>query len=49
MFIDFLHELKRTRVPVSTREFLMLLEAVDQGLADDSVDDFYYLARAALV
>ncbi len=49
MFIDFLHELKRTRVPVSTREFLMLLEAVDQGLADYSVDDFYYLARAALV
>ena len=49
MFIDFLHELKRARVPVSTREFLMLLEAMDHGLADYNVDDFYYLARAALV
>ena len=49
MFIDFLHELKRTRVPVSIKEYLMLLEAVDRGLADYSVDDFYYLARAALV
>ncbi len=49
MFIEFLHELKRMRVPVSTREYLMLLEAVDKGLADYGVDDFYYLARAALV
>ena len=48
MFIEFLHELKRTRVPVSTREYLMLLEAVDQGLADYGVDDFYYLARALM-
>jgi uncharacterized protein with von Willebrand factor type A (vWA) domain len=49
MFIDFFLELKETKVPVSVKEFLMLMEAMDQGLANYRVDEFYYLSRAALV
>ncbi len=49
MFADFFLELRRARVPVSMKEYLMLLDGVRQGVAGYSVDDFYYLARAALV
>ena len=33
----------------SITELLTLLEALKQGIAGTSVDDFYYLARATLV
>jgi len=36
-------------VPVSLKEYLMLMEAMDQGVIGLSTDDFYYLSRAALV
>ncbi|MBK8209539.1 MAG: VWA domain-containing protein [Rhodospirillales bacterium] len=49
MFIDFFLELKQARLPVSLREYLTLVEAMRQGLADYSVDDFYYLSRSCLV
>ena len=49
MFTGFFYKLKEARVPVSLREYLTLLEAVEQGLANYAVEDFYYLARAALV
>ncbi len=49
MFINFFFELKKARLPVSLREFLTLLDAMDAGLAAYSVDDFYYLSRACLV
>jgi uncharacterized protein with von Willebrand factor type A (vWA) domain len=45
MFINFFLELRQ----VSLREYLTLLEAMKQNLAAYSVDDFYYLSRAALV
>jgi uncharacterized protein with von Willebrand factor type A (vWA) domain len=44
----FLH-LKSFRLPVSTREFLTLLEALDARVITTSLDDFYTLARACLV
>jgi len=44
----FLH-LKSFRLPVSTREFLTLLEALEQRVVSLSMDDFYLLARATLV
>ena len=44
----FLH-LKSFRLPVSTREFLTLLEALDQRVITTSLDDFHTLARACLV
>ncbi|MGZ8402972.1 MAG: VWA domain-containing protein, partial [Rhodoplanes sp.] len=49
MFIDFFLKLREARVPVTLREYLTLLEAMDAGLADYSVDDFYYLSRSCLV
>ncbi|MFO7190412.1 MAG: VWA domain-containing protein [Pseudomonadota bacterium] len=49
MLIDFFYRLRAARVPVSLKEFLTLLEALEKGVIGPSVDDFYYLARAALV
>ena len=49
MFTSFFLELRKAHLPVSMKEYLLLLEAVKQGLADYRVDDFYYLSRSALV
>lgn len=49
MFVAFFHQLREARVPVSIREYLTFLEALDRGVAGGGVDDFYFLARAALV
>ena len=49
MLIDFFLTLKQSGLPVSIKEYLMLCEAMGKGVAHGSVDDFYYLSRAALV
>src|SRR5260370_6653118 len=49
MFVSFFQELKSAGVPVTLREYLTLLEAMEQDLASRRVEDFYYLSRAALV
>src|SRR5215204_5564909 len=49
MFLTFFTELRAAKVPVSFREYLALLEALDRDLADKSVEEFYYLSRACLV
>ncbi len=49
MFVTFFQELKTAGVPVTLREYLTLLEAMEQDLASRRVEDFYYLSRAALV
>jgi len=49
MLIDFFLRLKRGGVPVSTKEFLYLLEGLRQHVAGTSIDDFYFLARTSLV
>lgn len=49
MLVNFFYTLKETGVPVSLREFLMLLEAMQSHLAFGNIDDFYLLARSALV
>src|SRR5580765_726457 len=49
MLIEFFLKLKQGGLPVSIREFLMLLEALKKRVIDGSVDDFYYLSRACLV
>ena len=49
MFLQFFSALREAQVPVTLREYLTLMEAIDRGLADQSVDEFYYLSRAALV
>src|SRR3954468_22717557 len=49
MLIDFFLRLKRAGLPVSTKEFLFLLEGLKQHVAGTSIDDFYYLSRTSLV
>ena len=49
MLIDFFLHLKSARLPVSTREFLTLLEALQERVVSLSLDDFYFLARMTLV
>ncbi len=49
MLVDFFFMLRSAGLPVSVTEFLTLLDALSRRVARYSVDDFYYLARAALV
>jgi uncharacterized protein with von Willebrand factor type A (vWA) domain len=49
MFISFFNQLKSAGIPVTLREYLTLMEAMDADLAGRRVEDFYYLSRAALV
>ncbi|RCX11045.1 vWA domain-containing protein [Extensimonas vulgaris] len=55
MLIDFFYTLRAAQLPVSVKEFLSLLEALEAGVvgprSEDawSLDDFYFMARLALV
>ena len=49
MFTGFIEGLRKSGVPVSITEHLSLLGALQAGVADYSVEDFYFLARSALV
>jgi uncharacterized protein with von Willebrand factor type A (vWA) domain len=49
MLIDFFFTLKSARIPVSIKELLTLLEALQKNLIAPSMDEFYYLARLTLV
>src|SRR6201995_6186092 len=48
MFMRFFTELRQAKVPVTLKEYLALMEGLDKMVIDRSVDDFYYLSRAAL-
>lgn len=49
MLVNFFHVLKDTGVPVTPRELLDLLEAMERRLVFGDMDDFYSLSRAILV
>ena len=49
MLLQFFTALREARVPVSLREYLVLLGALERDLADKRVEEFYFLARTALV
>ncbi|OBS30399.1 hypothetical protein A9O67_05020 [Tepidimonas fonticaldi] len=55
MLTDFFYTLRAARLPVSVKEYLTLLEALQAGVVGPlnpeacSIDDFYYLARTTLV
>src|ERR1700685_2958619 len=49
MFATFFQELKAAGLPVTLREYLTLIQAMEMDLADRRVESFYYLSRAALV
>jgi uncharacterized protein len=55
MLIDFFYTLRTAKLPVSVKEYLMLLEALQADVVGPrtedacSIDDFYYLSRTTLV
>ncbi len=49
MFVAFLYELRKRKVPVGTTEAVQLARALGAGLHGSSLDGFYHVARAILV
>jgi len=49
VFITFFLELRAAKVPASLREFLTLLEGMQQRVALFDIDEFYFLSRTTLV
>ena len=49
MFIEFMLALREQGLSVSLDEWLVLMEALDQGMAGNSLLEFYYLCRNVLV
>ena len=49
MFFSFFLELREAKIPVSLREYLTLTEAMQKRVAAFDIEDFYFLARTALV
>lgn len=49
MFANLIEGMRRAGLPTSITEYLTLMGAMKAGLAEYSVEDFYYLARATLV
>ena len=49
MLLPFFSALRQAKVPVSTKEWLHLMEAMDKDVAGGRVEDFYHLSRAVLV
>ena len=49
MFIDFMLCLREEGLEVSLDEWLSLMDALDLGLAGNSLLEFYYLCRNVLV
>lgn len=49
MFIEFFLSLKKQGIPVTLKEFLDFMGALEKNLAEYSIDNFYYIARTILV
>ena len=49
MLIEFFLKCKHAGLPVSTKEFLILLDAMKHRVTGQSVDEFYYLSRMCLI
>jgi uncharacterized protein with von Willebrand factor type A (vWA) domain len=49
MFFTFFTALRQQKIPVSLTEWMMLMQALSQGLIAPSLERFYTLARALLV
>jgi uncharacterized protein len=49
VLIDFLFELRSRKIPVSTHEWMALMEAMALGLHESSLDGFYRLCRTICV
>ena len=48
MFLNFFTSLRDAQVPVTLREYLTLMEALNADLAEQSIDQFSIICRAPL-
>ncbi|HTJ93490.1 MAG TPA: VWA domain-containing protein [Pararobbsia sp.] len=49
MLIDFFLSLRNAKLPVSVKEYLTLVGALEREVIAPSIDEFYYLARLTLI
>ena len=49
MLLNFLDELRAAGIPASLKEHLLLLEALDRDVIEQTPEAFYYLSRATFV
>ena len=49
MFISFLYTLRQRGIQVGAAEALLLAEALEKGVHEQSLDGFYYVARSLLI
>src|SRR4029077_19444727 len=49
MFFQFFDELRAAKIPVTLKEYLSLMNALDKDVIDMKIDEFYYLSRTALI
>ena len=49
MLLNFLDELRAAGIPASIKEHLLLLEALDKQVIEQTPEAFYYLSRATYV
>ena len=49
MFFQFFDELRAAKIPVTLKEYLALMEAMNADVIDMKIEDFYFLSRTALV
>ncbi|MEM6996820.1 MAG: VWA containing CoxE family protein, partial [Myxococcota bacterium] len=48
LFLDFFYNLREHHVPVTTHNWLALMQSLAAGLHEDSLDGFYQVARCVL-
>jgi uncharacterized protein len=49
VFVSFVYELRKRKVPVGTQETIALAEALKKGLHESSLEGFYFVARSLLI
>jgi len=49
VIVSLINQLRSRKVPVGTQEVVALASALAQGLHNNSLEDFYYLARSVLI
>ena len=49
MFFNLISKLKDEKIPVSIREYLTLLKALDSGVGNYNIEDFYFLSKTTLI
>ncbi len=49
MFLDFFYTLRSFKIPVTITEWMTFMKALDKGFHNNSLIDFYYLARSTLI